>query len=84
MSTPEARSLQARIAAHTRWGRPDDTVAATAPARRAALDRFEKAADPDGTLPPDVRARKAASLRTAFYLRLSAAGVKARQRKAAS
>lgn len=82
MSTPEQRSLTARIAAHTRWGNTDDTVAATAPARKAAEDRFFRQADPEGVLPPEVRARKAESLRKAYYLRLSAAGVKARQRKA--
>jgi len=76
--TPEQRSLRARIAAHTRWGNTDDTLSATAPARSAAEDRFMRQADPDGVLPLDVRARKAENLRRAFYLRLSAAGVKAR------
>lgn len=79
--TPEQRSLHARIAAHSRWGQTDDTVAATAKARAAAEGRFERQADPEGVLSPDVRARKASNLRTAFYLKLSAAGVKARQRR---
>lgn len=79
--TPEQRSLRARIAAHTRWGNTDDTLAAIAKMRQAGMDRFERQADPDGALSPQVRARKAANLRTAFYLRLSAAGVKARARK---
>jgi hypothetical protein len=79
--TPAERSLRARIAAHARWGNTNDTVAATAEARQAALDRFERQADPDGVLDPATRARKAENLRTAFYLRLSLAGVKARARK---
>lgn len=79
--TPEDRTRIAKIAANTRWGGTDDTVKATEKARRIAEDRFMIQADPAGVLPPEVRARKAANLRRAFYQRLSAVGVKARQRR---
>lgn len=79
--TAEDRSRAASIAANTRWGHTADAAAENAKARRIAEDRFMLQADPDGVLPPEVRARKAANLRKAFYKRLSAAGVKARQRK---
>ena len=51
---PRERSAIAQIAAHSRWAQTPDRTAATAPARRAALERFERQVDPDGTLPPDV------------------------------
>jgi hypothetical protein len=45
--TPEQRALAARIAAHTKWANTADTTAATAPARQAFLDRFEREVDKD-------------------------------------
>jgi hypothetical protein len=54
------RSLIARLAAHESWARTTDPGARTEPARRALLDRFEGEVDPDGVLPPDERARRAA------------------------
>lgn len=79
--TPEQRSLRARIAAHARWSRTPDGVAATDSARTAAEDRFAQQVDPDGVLAPATRARMAANARTAFYLRLSAAGNKAQAKR---
>lgn len=71
--TPAERSLRARIAAHTRWAGCDDRRAATAPATRAFLDRFEKQVDPDGVLPPDERAKRAKNARSAHFSRLALA-----------
>ena len=43
--TPSERKLRAQLAAHESWARTDDPSARTAPARRAFLDRFERAAN---------------------------------------
>ena len=49
----------ARIAALNRWAHEDDPAAATSPARQGFLARFERQVDPDGTLHPDERERRA-------------------------
>lgn len=61
------RSLIARINAHKSWAQTEDPSARTAPARRAANDRFEKQVDPDGVLPPAERARRAEHARKAYF-----------------
>lgn len=81
-SEPHDRTLIARLAAAERWGRETDRVAATARARTAARARFEREADPDGTLPPDERARRADHLQHAHMLRMSRAAAAKRTRKA--
>jgi hypothetical protein len=55
----------------------------TAPARAAFRSKFEREADPDGTLPPDERARRADCLRRAHMQRLALRGVQARRARAA-
>lgn len=79
-----SRSLAARIAAHESWARTPDRAARTAAARQAFADRFEREVDPDGVLPPAERAKRAASARKAYYLRLAAASAKARRKAGAS
>lgn len=69
--TPEAASLRARIAAHTRWATCEDRREATSKARAAFMDRFERQVDPDGKLPPAERAKRAASAKSAYYSRLA-------------
>jgi hypothetical protein len=69
--TPEQRSLAARAAAHAQWAKERDRTARTATARKAFMDRFEREVDPDGSLDPVERARRATNARTAYYLRLS-------------
>lgn len=74
------RRLAASIAAHESWAKTPDRTARTAPAR-AALDRkFETQVDPDGTLPPDERARRAEHARKAHFQRLALKSAKARRR----
>lgn len=74
------RSAAARIAAHTSWAGTRDRAARTAPARTGLLDRFQREAR--DRLGSDATEREIAaaaeSARSAFYARLSAAGVKAR------
>jgi hypothetical protein len=79
MST--VRRLTAQAAAHTKWAHTADRSAATAPARTAFLDRFEREVDPEGVLPIDERARRAESARKAYFLKLAAKSAAARKRK---
>lgn len=77
---PSWRKLRAQRAAHIMHARNSDPVAHTAPAREAFLNRFEREADPDGTLDPDERARRAAHLRKAYFAGLALASAKARRK----
>ena len=76
----EDRVLAARIAAAERWGRTADRAAATEPARDGLRARFEREADPDGTLSPDERARRADHLMRAHMLRMSLKAKNARRK----
>jgi len=76
--TPAERTLRARVGAHARHAQ-HDSQQATANARAAFLDRFEREADPDGTLSPQERRRRAAHLRSAYFARLALASAQARR-----
>ncbi|MEV4212931.1 hypothetical protein [Micromonospora sp. NPDC049662] len=76
---PTERALLARVAAHTRWAKTPDRAASTAAARQAFRDRFEREVDPEGVLPPQERARRAESARSAFYSRLALKSARARR-----
>lgn len=76
--TPSQRRLRARMAAHALHAKVEDPHAHTAPARRAFLDRFERQVDPDGTLDPDVRARRAEHARKAYFRKLALKSAKVR------
>jgi hypothetical protein len=81
--TPGERTLRARMAAyilHSRY----DSKELTAPARRAFNDRFEKQVDPDGTLPPAERQRRAEAAKKAYFARLALKSVKSRRRRKAA
>jgi hypothetical protein len=73
-----SRSLAARIAANVRWAHEPDRKAATAPARRGLLAKFAAEVDPDNSMDPAERDRRARSLMTAHMLRCSAASVRSR------
>jgi hypothetical protein len=79
-STQSERTLTARLAANTRWSRTADPSAATAPARRALLDKFEREVDPDGVLPAADRTRRAEHARKAYYTRLALKSAQARRK----
>lgn len=74
-------SLRAQKAAHARWSKHDRREG-TAPARAAFYRKFEKQVDPDGTLPPDERARRAESARKAYMAGIALKGLKTRQQNA--
>lgn len=82
--TPSERSLRARIAVHTSWANTEDRSARTAPGRRAAMARFERKVDPDGTLSPAERARRADQAMRAHMARLALKSAMARRRQRAS
>lgn len=71
-------SAHASVAANTRWAHEPDRTAATEAARRAFLDRFEREVDPDGVLPPDERAKRAANAKRAHFQRLAIKSAQAR------
>jgi hypothetical protein len=79
--TPEQRSMRARMAAHRRWAKTPDRTAAMKKANQAFMDRFEREVDPDGTLPPDVRAKLAASARSAYFTELAFKSSRARSKR---
>jgi len=80
--TPSERSLRGRLAAHRLHGNVDSRVH-TEPARAAFLARFEKEADPQGTLPPAERARRADQLKKAYFVGLALKSSKARRARKA-
>lgn len=82
--TPEQRRLRGSLAAHTSWANTDDRRARTAPGRAASDARFEKLVDPDGTLTPAERAKRAENARKAHFQRMAFNSAKVRQAKAAA
>ena len=74
------RSKIAQIAAHARWAQTQDRTAATAKARQAASDRFEREVDPDNILTIPERRKRAENARKAYFLQLARKSAKARAR----
>jgi hypothetical protein len=79
--TPVERSLRAQIAAHESWAHTEDRRARTENARRAMLEKFEDQVDPDHTLSPVERAKRAEHARKAHYKRLALKSAQARRRR---
>ena len=74
--TPAERTLRARLAAHTLHAAGGTN---TEPARKTFLERFDREVDPDGTLPPAERARRAEHARKAYFTRLALKSARARR-----
>jgi hypothetical protein len=81
--TPAQRSQRARIAAHTRWAREPDRLAATAPGRRAAFEKLLDEVDPERKLSEAERLKRAKSAQQAHMARIRLAASKSRRRNAA-
>ena len=84
--TPEQRSLRARIAAATRWGRTPTEARreASAPGRRAFLARFLAEVDAENPgLPEAERQKLAASKLSAHMFSLALKSSRVRTRAAA-
>jgi hypothetical protein len=58
-----------------------DSRQTSANGRAAFLTRFEREVDPDGTLDPQERARRAEHARSAHFARLALASAKAKRQK---
>ncbi|MFR9806917.1 hypothetical protein ACL02T_32180 [Pseudonocardia sp. RS010] len=79
--SPGERSALARAASYTSWSQTEDRAARTAPARRAALARFEAQVDPDGTLQEAERARRAEAAMRAHMAAIAAKSAKVRRQR---
>lgn len=75
--TPAERRLRGQLGALVAHSRGSTN---TAPARAAFLSRFEREVDPDGTLDPAERARRASFAKRAYFVRLALRSAKARRR----
>ncbi|MBB4749182.1 hypothetical protein [Actinoplanes lobatus] len=77
--TPAERTLRARIAANTSWGKTVDRTARTEAARKALHDRFETQVPAEIT-DPQARAVAAENLRKAHYQRMALRSAQSRAR----
>ncbi|OBH43455.1 hypothetical protein [Mycobacterium mantenii] len=73
--------MRLQAAVHESWARTENRSARTHNARRAAWDRFEKQVDPEGKLPPALRAKMAENARQAHFRRMALKSVEARRRR---
>ena len=76
------KALTGRIGGYAKYAKTDDWTAATAAARKAERDRYDKLVDPDGVLPPEIRRKKAEAARREHYSRMGLASAKARRERA--
>ena len=74
-------ALAGRIGAHSLHARYDPRKT-TAAGRAAFLSRFERDADPDGTLSSEERTRRARHLRKAYFARLALRSAQVRRQRA--
>jgi hypothetical protein len=75
--SPGEMALRGRIGAHVSHSRHDSREL-TRHARETFLSQFERQVDPEGTLPPAERERRAAHARQAYMARLALASARAR------
>lgn len=83
--TASRRSLNARIAALTRWS-TEDPVVGTEKARAnnpSQLEWHRKRVDPDGILPPAERERRAEVSRRLYFAQLARKSADARRKRPA-
>ena len=77
---PREMALRGRIGAY-KLHSTHDPKETTKPARAAFLSRFETEVDPNGTLSPEERARRAEAARKAYFAKLAHQSAKARRRR---
>jgi hypothetical protein len=82
--TGAERRMAAQIRAHESWARTENRSARTLPARLALEAKFERLVDPDGTLSPAERAKRAENARQAHYKRMALKSAQVRRRRAAT
>lgn len=76
------RALRGRIGAY-RLHATYDSRETSRPGREAFMASFERLVDPDGTLPPAERARRAAHARSAHFAKLAYLSARARRKRSA-
>ena len=77
---PKEMARRGRIGAY-RLHATHDPKETTKAAREAFMARFEWEVDPDGTLDPEERARRAEAARKAYFAQLAHKSAKARRRR---
>ena len=77
---PQEMARRGRIGAY-RLHATHDPKETTKAAREAFMARFEREVDPDGTLAPEERARRAEAARKAYFAQLAHKSAKARRRR---
>ena len=77
---PKEMARSGRIGAY-RLHATHDPKETTKAAREAFMARFEREVDPDGTLSPEERARRAEAARKAYFAQLAHKSAKARRRR---
>ena len=77
---PQEMARRGRIGAY-RLHATNDPKETTKAAREAFMARFEREVDPDGTLSPEERARRAEAARKAYFAQLAHKSAKARRRR---
>jgi hypothetical protein len=78
--SPSERSLRARKGALEMLAKHDPKET-SARGREAFLSRFEREVDPDGTLPPEERARRAEYAKRAYFTGLAYKSARARAKR---
>jgi hypothetical protein len=83
---PKERHLIALHAISVRWANTpvEERREKLAKAQAAFLTRFEREVDPEGVLPPEERAFRAAHAKRAYFAKLALRSVQARRAKKAA
>lgn len=79
--TAQQRVLRARIASHASWANTEEREQRTRTARDRAWARFEDMVDPDKTMDPVERQKRAESGRKAYFSSLALKSAKARAKR---
>lgn len=85
--TPEQRALRAKLASYESWANTPDPAGRTAAARAnspVSLGYWQRQVDPDGTLHPAERDRRARARHKAHMTRMSLKASQARARRKAT
>jgi hypothetical protein len=79
-TSPALLVLRTALAAARDWADPENQAARAAALRRVIHDEFDRQVDPDGTLRPDERGRRAYNARCAHFALLTYRSSRARTR----
>ena len=79
--SPEEMAKYTKLGAYVSWAQTEDRAARTATARKAMLEKFQHAVDPDGKLTLAERAKRAEFARKAHFQRLALKSAKIRKQR---